>query len=80
MRLKDYFLLEQISEREFAALIRVSQSHISNISMGRKNPSLPLAKRIEEMTGGKVTTDDLLNPEAPSRLNMKSRAKQSEKL
>jgi len=71
MKLEKYLLLNKISERKFAASISVSQAHISNIIRGRKNPSLSLAKRIEEATYGKVMAYDLLHPEVPTRLKNK---------
>ena len=68
MRLEKYLSLKRLSEREFSSILNVSQAHISNIIKKRRNPSLILAKRIEEATGGNVAIKDLLNPEVPSRL------------
>ena len=68
MRLEQYLSLKKLSEREFSSILNVSQAHVSNIIKGRRNPSLILAKRIEEATNGYVAIKDLLNPEVPSRL------------
>lgn len=73
MRLEEYILEEELSERQFASLVDVSHAHINNIIRGRRTPSIYLIKKIEELTQGKVSLNDLLHPNAPSRL--KSRKK-----
>ena len=68
MDLKDYLKNYSLYQEKFASLVGISQAHLSNILRGRKSPSFQLAKRIQEETNGKVTFEDLFNPEAPSRL------------
>ena len=68
MKLREYLQQNEIYEADFGSSVGVSQSHINNIVLGKKNPSLILAKRIEKETKGQVTVYDMINPEAPSRL------------
>lgn len=71
MKLKDYLTTYSIGQSKLSRILGVSQAHVSNILKGRKSPSIQLIKRIREATKGKVTADDLLNSEAPSRLKKK---------
>jgi transcriptional regulator with XRE-family HTH domain len=75
MHLKEYLGFRKINMREFSRRAQVSPSHIHNICSGKKNPSLPLAKRIQQLTDGKVTLDDLFSSKAPSRLKDKEEFK-----
>ena len=68
MRLADYLQGQDITKSEFAKQINISAAHMSDICNGKKNPSLPLARRIIGVTEGKVTVGDLFHPEAPTRL------------
>ena len=58
---------------KFAEMVGVTQPHITNILSGRKNASVALTKKIEEVTEGRVTFKDIFNTEAPSRLKNKKR-------
>jgi transcriptional regulator with XRE-family HTH domain len=71
MRLADYLYSKNINKAQFARLIGISPMHLSNICNRRRNPSVPLIKRIQEYTNGEVSMDDLFNPEVPSRLKTK---------
>jgi transcriptional regulator with XRE-family HTH domain len=71
MKLGQYLKQKGLTQAKFAEMVEVTRPLITQIIGGIKNPSLFLAKRIEKATNGLVTTDDLLNPEAPSRLRKK---------
>ena len=79
MKLKDYMKTEGLTERKMADSFGVSQQYINYIVRGKRNPSLEMARIIEEKTGGVVTTEDLFNPNIPSRLSMRKRNKKVEK-
>jgi transcriptional regulator with XRE-family HTH domain len=71
MRLEEYLQKKSLTKTEFASLVDVAQSHISNIILRKKHPSIVLAKRIQDVTHGEVLLEDLLNEKAPSRLKKK---------
>lgn len=63
MTLEKYFASEDRKHKtqdDLAQSLGVSQSYISLLVARKKRPSLPLAKRIVEATGGEVTYDDLV--------------------
>ena len=78
MELKEYIEKNNLTERELALLIGISQQHVNRLIRKIANPSLPLAKKIKEATGGEVTIEEMLNCKLPSRLSMRKR-KESEK-
>ena len=49
--LKAYRRANHLSQRDAAALVRVTQSEWSRIERGQRRPHLPLAKRIAKRTG-----------------------------
>lgn len=61
MNLKDYLDKKSITITRFASVVEVSQSHISNIILGKKKPSIDLVKKITRATKGAVSIVDLLN-------------------
>jgi transcriptional regulator with XRE-family HTH domain len=61
MNLKDYLDKKSITITRFASFVEVSQSHISNIILGKKKPSIDLVKKITRATKGAVSIVDLLN-------------------
>ena len=71
MRLKEYLDKENLTIRAFASIVGISGCYVHNLLSGRKNPSLPLAKRINIVTKGKVSIEELLSKDAPSRLKSK---------
>ena len=79
MELKEYIDQENLSERALASVIGISQQHLNRLIRKVSNPSLPLAKKIKEVTNGRVTIEEMLNCELPSRLSMKKRNKKVEK-
>lgn len=71
MKLEEYLKNHSLTHKKFGEMIGVSQSYVTRILGGKKNPSLALMRRIIEFTEGKVTVGDLFNPSAPSRLKNK---------
>lgn len=63
MQLAEYLFQHKIKQTEFAKIIGASRVHIGEILRGRRRPSVKLAKRIEELTNGKVPKEGLLFPE-----------------
>ena len=75
MKLKEYIAKNGLVLRDFASILGVSAGHLSYISNGKKNPSLPLAMEIEKKTKGEVKIDDLFSPTAPSRRKNRKKIK-----
>ena len=71
MKLKDFMKENSFTERQFASILGISQQHLNFIIRGKSSPSIQLIQRIIKATNGKVTIDELANPEAPSRLKNK---------
>jgi len=79
MKLKDYIKKKGLTETEIAAHIGITQQHINQLARMLSNPSLPLAKKIQEKTNGLVTIEEMLNPELPSRLDIRRKKKKMKK-
>lgn len=62
MKLADY--LQETDQRasDLAALVGCETSTITRFLRGERRPSLEIALRIEQATGGKVSPHDLLTP------------------
>ena len=71
MDLKDFLKKNKWTQRKLAQELGVSSSHINQIIKSKNNPSLVLARKIEEITSGSVTMHDLIDPKAPSRYKVK---------
>ena len=71
MRLVDYLKANNLNRSQFAKMLGISPTHMSDICNKKRNPSLTLTRRIIKITNGKVSIGDLFNPEAPSRLKNK---------
>jgi len=71
MKLAEYLKIHSLTHKEFGKLVGISQPHVTNILSGRKNASVALIKRIEEVTKRSVTFNDIFNSEAPTRLKNK---------
>lgn len=50
----------EMKQKDFAQKVKCSESHLSLVMQGERGLSLRLAGRIEEATGGDVTTAALL--------------------
>ena len=60
MFLKMYLLQNKISIRDFAKKVGVTPAAISNYVAFNRTPRLHIAKRIEIVTQGQVTIEDLM--------------------
>ena len=60
MDLRTYLFHKRISVTAFSKILGCSRIHLSEIINGRRIPSLMLAKSIEMVTHGEVTTKELL--------------------
>lgn len=64
MKLADYMEKEGLDDAGMAERLGISQWHVIKLRLGTRNPSMKLARRILEVTGGRVTTDEWLFPDA----------------
>lgn len=63
MNLREYLFRNEMTKTEFAKRIGTHRNTLYLIIKGKVNPSLPMAKKIEEVTNGEVQMEDLLkNP------------------
>lgn len=60
MDLKLYLDSRNLTHKEFARMLDISPSTLSNYVCWRRKPALDIARRIEKVTKGKVSIDDLL--------------------
>lgn len=60
MQLTTYLEKKGLTPTDFAKQIGVHRSSVVRFCAGTRRPNLATAARIEKATGGKVTTDDLL--------------------
>jgi transcriptional regulator with XRE-family HTH domain len=60
MKLDRYLSERSLSARALARQLDVSESYLSRLLSGERGPSLAMAHRIREATGGAVTADDFL--------------------
>lgn len=60
MKLKDYFTINNIRPTHFLKDLDISQQHLWGIMRGANRPSFKLAKKIQILTNGSVTVDDLM--------------------
>jgi DNA-binding transcriptional regulator YdaS (Cro superfamily) len=59
MHLINYLKSNHISQCDFAQLVGISEGAVANYIRWRRKPTLSIALRIQEVTGGKVTVKDL---------------------
>lgn len=72
MRLEKYMKDMCINRNEFCKKVGVTYITITNIIRGKGDIHLATAIRIEEVTEGKVTCRDLVNPMALKNLELKA--------
>ena len=65
MKLEEYLKTSGISQRTFAKRVGISSSSISMWLSGNRNPSTKIMKKIEDLTSGQVTMQELFNPNVP---------------
>lgn len=63
MLLKDYLNEYNIAYKDFAKLIETSPNYLYQLVNGHKNCSKKMARRLELVTGGRVTRMEALYPE-----------------
>ena len=63
MYLDEYLFKTKQSKTGFAQHLGISRGHLQHILNGSRRPSVPLAKKIEEITEGKVSKEEMLFPE-----------------
>lgn len=59
MQLDDWMKENGLSDEQLAERVGSARTTISRIRRGKRRPSWNLAARLKEVTGGKVTLDDL---------------------
>jgi len=64
MTLKQWRRANKVTQADFAETVGASQSHLSEIE-NKGGPSLSLAARIRDATGGKVPLDVWVENDAP---------------
>lgn len=72
MRLDKYMKDKCVNKNEFSKKLGVSYPTLANIVAGKGDIHLATAVRIEELTEGKVTCKDLVNPLAIKNLELKA--------
>ena len=60
--LSEYIASKGMTRSEFAKTVGISAPYLSEILSGAKRPSLNLAFRIEEITGGEVPASGWVEP------------------
>ena len=60
MKLRDYLESRNLSSKEFAKLVGISAASVDNYLAGRRTPTLKIARKIEEITHGRVRCMDLV--------------------
>lgn len=64
MELSEYMKAKGLRDKQAAHELAISRSFLSEIRQGKKQPTLDLAVRIEEWSGGEVKPADLLRKAA----------------
>ena len=64
MKLLDYLKAHNETVADFAARIEEAENTVRKIVYGQRQPSLPLALKISEATGGETTPGELLKEAA----------------
>jgi len=59
MKLSKYLSDNSIEQQDFAKLIRVTGATVSRYVTGQRRPRRAVAKRIERVTDGEVTLQDI---------------------
>ncbi len=65
--MKEYLFRNNLTVKEFAFHLGISASYLYQLIKGERTPSLKLAQRIEEYTGGEVDLNQLINGEFSSK-------------
>ena len=62
MKFSEWQKQNQYTNTELAKKLGIHVSYITHIHAGRKKPALGLALKIEQLTRGKVTVEELFYP------------------
>ena len=65
MNLKEFLFFERKIHKEFSEELFISRNYLTLIVNQKVKPSKRLAKAIEIATQGKVTAEEVLNPQKP---------------
>jgi transcriptional regulator with XRE-family HTH domain len=65
--LKEYLFRNNLTVKEFAFRLGISASYLYQLIKRERRPSLKLAQRIEEYTGGEVDLNQLINGDFSSK-------------
>ncbi|KPH66024.1 MULTISPECIES: helix-turn-helix domain-containing protein [Novosphingobium] len=60
MKLLDYLKAEKVAVSEFANRVGEAETTIRKIVYGQRQPSLPLAVKISDATGGKTKPSEMI--------------------
>ena len=63
MKLDEYLFKSKKTQTKMARELGVNRQHFNTLVRGHSKPSLKLAKKIQDATGGQVTAMELLFPE-----------------
>jgi DNA-binding transcriptional regulator YdaS (Cro superfamily) len=63
MILKEWQQENKINNKELSRILGIDESHVSYINNGHRRPSPELARKIEQVTMGRVTLVELLFPD-----------------
>lgn len=63
MKLRDYLHKKRIRQIDFAKEVGIGQTQLSKWINGARVPSRKNALKIEELTNGKVSADEMLFPQ-----------------
>lgn len=76
MQLSDWIIRQGLTQETFAKIVGVTQGRVAQILQGDM-PSMALAVRIREATGGAVTPNDFAGCEAPTAPAQSEQVRQS---
>lgn len=79
MKLDKYLKEMCINRNEFCKKLGVSYPTLSNLMKMTNDPHLSIAVRVEDVTGGKVTCRDLVNPVLMKKWEAKAKVMQESK-
>lgn len=67
MKLEEYLSSNNLTQLKFSASAGISNVHLGRLIKGRHLPSIPMIKKIEKATNGKVTINDFLREKVDER-------------
>lgn len=71
MLLKDFLYINSINQTEFAKQVRIGRSNFNNCLNGHRRFKPEHALKIEKLTKGEVSRDEVLFPELNHRKKLK---------